>query len=732
MNGDFNTKKYWEDRFATDWEHNLGPEQSKFFASVAMDNLPPWIIQAIRSDELTIADWGCAQGDGLNVLTNFFNPKKLTGIDFSVESISAAKSRYPELEFLAQNWLSDEASNDIKSYDFIFSSNTLEHFHNPFQVLNCISEKAELGFILALPFRELDRIEEHFFTFTDKNIPITVNGFDLVWSKVIDCSVLPSSMWDGDQIILVYAKRSWLDQRNLTLGQIHIEADYENDSMSHHSALFKHMENEFSRVLKDSLAQVAESVKQLSVSKAELLDQVTKNQRLQAQNVELQNAVRQKDDAVSAIRLSTSWRLTRPLRVLARFIRNPLGFRGDVRNYVAWKRELAQSPEPVTLGGVAAATSMPGATDLSWSQFEANVLVHRDKYKGVFVQSVAIDWTVPLFQRPQHIASAMGRSGYLVIYETRSLDRDNLRGVRYMGDNVWLVNASESAHLKGVLRSIYSTAYAVVPEYGPHLLEGNTVIYEYIDHIDPAISGNTVESLLKLKNYAFSGDADYIVASSKALVDESVTAVGKEKVLFVANGVDCQHYRKDWSHIALPDDYTIFLKKYKRIVGYFGALAPWLWYEVLEELSIRMPECGFVYLGPDYFGGSNKLPKSDNVIWLGPISYSILPAYSQYFDVAIIPFEPGEIARTTSPLKLFEYFAMEVPVVVTSAMDECTIYPEVFSASSIEEYVEKIQQAFDVKDDSNYQARLRAMADENDWMARVEKLIPLFPNGIKS
>ncbi|QTB98583.1 methyltransferase domain-containing protein [Alcaligenes sp. SORT26] len=732
MNSDINTKKYWENRFATDWADNLGPEQSKFFATVAMDNLPSWLIQVIRSDGLAVADWGCAQGDGLNVLTNFFNPKKLTGIDFSSESIATAKSKYPELEFLDQNWLDDQGLDDIKSYDFIFSSNTLEHFHNPFDVLIRISEKAELGLILALPYRELDRIDEHFFTFTDKNVPVAVNGFDLVWSKVVDCSILPSSMWDGDQIILVYANKKWFDQMNLTLGNMHIESGYESDSLSRHGVVLAHMENEFSRVLKDSLEQVSESLKKLSISKAELQEQVTKNQRLQERNADLQNVMRQKDEAVNAIRLSTSWKLTRPLRVLARLVRNPLRFWGDARNYVAWKRRLIQSAEPVSLGGLAAVTSVPGATDLSWDQFEANVLVHRDKYKGVFVQSVAIDWTVPLFQRPQHIASAMGRSGYLVIYETRSLDRDNLRGVRYMGDNVWLVNAPESANLKGVLRSIYSTAYAVVPEYGPHLLEGNTMIYEYIDHIDPAISGNTVESLLKLKNYAFSGDADYIVASSKALVDESITAVGKDKVLFVANGVDCQHYRQDWTHIALPDEYTKFLKRYKRIVGYFGALAPWLWYEVLAELATRMPACGFVYLGPDYFGGSEKLPKTDNVIWLGPINYSILPAYSQHFDVAIIPFEPGEIARTTSPLKLFEYFAMEVPVVVTSAMDECTIYPEVFSASSVDEYVERIQQAFDVKDDPAYQARLRQMADENDWKARIETLVPLFPNGNRS
>ncbi|WP_283738052.1 glycosyltransferase [Alcaligenes faecalis] len=177
----------------------------------------------------------------------------------------------------------------------------------------------------------------------------------------------------------------------------------------------------------------------------------------------------------------------------------------------------------------------------------------------------------------------------------------------------------------------------------------------------------------------------------------------------------------------MPERYEQFLGKYQRIVGYFGALAPWLWYEVLNELAERLPDHGFVYLGPDYYGGIEKLSKRDNVLWLGAIDYAVLPAYAQRFDIAIIPFEPGEIARTTSPLKLFEYFALEVPVVVTSAMDECTCYPEVFSAASLEEYLEQIERAFSVKDDVQYRARMRELADENDWSARAEKMAPLFP-----
>ncbi|MCC9164562.1 methyltransferase domain-containing protein [Alcaligenes sp. MMA] len=732
MKNNINSKDYWETRFLENWDENSGPEQSRFFARTALTNLPSWFVKAVNAEGLSIADWGCAQGDGTNVLVDYFPPSNLSGIDFSEESIRVANERYPAISFLAQDWLQDDV--DGNKYDFVFSSNTLEHFHDPFSVVQKISLKARLGLIFALPYREYQRIDEHFFTFTENNIPIYLSDFKLAWSKVVDCSIIPNNMWPGDQIILLYVKESWLENKNLNLGDMHIDADSFNSPLLGYDSSSWKREYEFSRILRESMEELSGLIVNSNVYKDELRIKEEANKELleKIKSLSASLAMRENDLAVkdgflaakevevNLLRSSSSWRLTRPLRALSRFFKNPVHFWQDTKNYVAWRRAGA-----VAAFAGHASEGLMQQGDWSWAQFEANVLAFRHEYKGVFVQSIVIDWNVPLYQRPQHMAKALGRLGYLVIYETNCWTCDDVAGARYLGDNVWLVNAVESHSLKGVLRSFYSTAHN---EYGPHMLEGNAMVYEYIDHIDPAISGDNVQALSRFKDMAFGGDADYIVASSKALREEAIEEVGAEKVVFIPNGVDCAHYRRDWSHVTLPERYEQFLGKYQRIVGYFGALAPWLWYEVLNELAERLPDHGFVYLGPDYYGGIEKLSKRDNVLWLGAIDYAVLPAYAQRFDIAIIPFEPGEIARTTSPLKLFEYFALEVPVVVTSAMDECTCYPEVFSAASLEEYLEQIERAFLVKDDVQYRARMRELADENDWSARAEKMAPLFPS----
>lgn len=367
--------------------------------------------------------------------------------------------------------------------------------------------------------------------------------------------------------------------------------------------------------------------------------------------------------------------------------------------------------------------------DLSWKQFNEQVLSQRRQYKGIFVQEVVIDWDVPLYQRPQHIACAFGRLGYLVIYKTLNFSNDNVNGFREVAPNVWLTNSRKVNDITGVVRSFYSTAYSLPPEIINKLDPSSVVIYEYIDHIDPAISGDdeNIRRLMALKDFAFSGGASAVVASAKKLEEEAIAAVGPEKVILAQNGVDTLHYR-DPRHLdtQLPEPLLAFRKKYSNVVGYFGALAPWLWYDVVNELVASRPDLGFVFIGPDYYGGAQQLLKAENVLYLGAVDYQILPAYARQFDVCFIPFAPIEIARTTSPLKLFEYFALEKPVVVSSEMRECVVYDEVFHADSVAGFSSNIDKALAIKDNPEFKQRMATLADNNGWETRAQAMAVVF------
>lgn len=443
------------------------------------------------------------------------------------------------------------------------------------------------------------------------------------------------------------------------------------------------------------------------------------------------------NDDILKIKKSNSWRLTSPLRVAANLLISPRKTTYSAIRKLFWKlpasvRQALHGPRHAFVRSVRGVPVQqferdpnPSHSDLSWTEFNEKVLSKRDDYKGVFIQEVIIDWNVPLYQRPQHISAALGRLGYLVIYRTDNWTADDVNGFREVSKNVWLTNRYEVEEIQGCVRSLYSTAYANTTESLLKNGKRGRIVYEYIDHIDPEISGDqeNIRRLLSLKNFAFGGGADFIVASARKLYEEAVEAVGKEKVILVPNGVDTIHYRSSL-HITtlIPESLVLFKEKHKAIVGYFGALAPWLWYDVIAELASQRPDLGFVFIGPDYYGGSEKLPKFENVLYLGTIDYKILPAYARQFDVCFIPFKPGEIAKTTSPLKLFEYFALEKPVVVTSDMDECTAYTEVFRGGSVDELTVAIDAALNVKDPDDFKIRLRSLADKNDWLERAKSM----------
>ena len=83
-----NSDTYWNTRFTEDWEAYEGPEQSRFFARIAIEHLPRWLIEQLKWQPLTLADWGCAQGDGTDVWASHIGGHQVVGVDMAGPYIS--------------------------------------------------------------------------------------------------------------------------------------------------------------------------------------------------------------------------------------------------------------------------------------------------------------------------------------------------------------------------------------------------------------------------------------------------------------------------------------------------------------------------------------------------------------------------------------------------------------------------------------------------------------------
>jgi hypothetical protein len=144
--------------------------------------------------------------------------KDITGIDFSRVAIEQARSEYPTIQFIAADISKDE---NFPHFDILFSSNTLEHFENPWEMLEKLSRVGKKFVVILIPYQEYDRHFEHFYTFETTNIPSTINASHfLTHFSIINAAGYPSSCWNGQQILLIYSTWSELAGLGLTLSDI--------------------------------------------------------------------------------------------------------------------------------------------------------------------------------------------------------------------------------------------------------------------------------------------------------------------------------------------------------------------------------------------------------------------------------------------------------------------------------------------------------------------------------
>lgn len=459
---------------------------------------------------------------------------------------------------------------------------------------------------------------------------------------------------------------------------------------------------------------------------------------------ELRRVVDQHNQMVSWLRSSTAWRcMRRVLQVL-----NKLRGRGsyvdrlnDVQSTLKFAphapiTSLPRLPSLPELGykakPVSAEKTWASTTFLSfhyYNQLDRILARQPEGERKIFVQSPIIDWFVPLYQRPQHMALAMARQGYLVFYMTANTVGDRAIGFHEVAPNVFITNQPVHMLVQEGLISFYSTVATLLAWQGKTMdkvrSRGNAIVYEYIDHIDPEISFHTTDRLAKQYAIVDKDHVDLIAASATALLDEVSEKAPGVPVAYVANGVDTDFYHgiiDDDGRATVPPALAPVIEAGRPVVGYFGALAPWLWYPLLNELARSRPDLSFVYIGPDYLNGSKQLDSLPNVYKLGPVDYALLPYHAQHFDVAIIPFKPGDIAKTTSPLKLFEYFALGKPVVVTDGMLECQQFEEVLVADSVAAYSDRIDRGLSLAGDPAFVATCRRHAEDNNWDVRARAL----------
>jgi len=349
--------------------------------------------------------------------------------------------------------------------------------------------------------------------------------------------------------------------------------------------------------------------------------------------------------------------------------------------------------------------------------FYSEILYSPKTDQDLYIYLTSMSYSSLMKQRPQHLLNEISKLGYKVLWfspEHNSLSTK-------INDNFYLLNdrclnVLNNCKFNKII-NIYS--HHLLTSEQQQFLNDNINCKIIIEHIDDfEIHKNKKEKnrlkknfkrLSKLKNVHFVTSADSLYAEiQKNNVPES-------RILASPNAVNLEDFLTE--NVIIPKSMLDVKSKNKPIIGYYGALCDdWFDYDLCENLIANSPDLEFVFIGPVSGFGIKRLLKFNNFTHIPQVDYKDIPSYAKSFTVGIIPFKINDITKSTSPVKLYEYLALNLPI-VTTPMPECKKIKFVEIANNTTEFKNKIYNS--INESSVNQKEIEDFLSHNTWAARA-------------
>jgi 2-polyprenyl-3-methyl-5-hydroxy-6-metoxy-1,4-benzoquinol methylase len=204
-----NSREWREGYFQKSREANSDRQQTRHFMERLVANLPEPELRFLRSGPLTILDWGCAFGDGVDVLAASFPESEVTGLDFARTAVDEATRAYPQRRFIhaAEGVIPDW-------YDVITNSNCLEHFEFPISVLQSQLLACRSVFVALVPYNEWPLSDYHRAQFREESFPEQLAGF-----VRLHCGLagVDERFRPGGQLLVVYGSEAYAHRRTASV-----------------------------------------------------------------------------------------------------------------------------------------------------------------------------------------------------------------------------------------------------------------------------------------------------------------------------------------------------------------------------------------------------------------------------------------------------------------------------------------------------------------------------------
>jgi len=309
-------------------------------------------------------------------------------------------------------------------------------------------------------------------------------------------------------------------------------------------------------------------------------------------------------------------------------------------------------------------------------------------------------------QRPQYLMKAFAAAGHPAYFVDPR--EPSVRDV----DGVHVVPSLSDVPRNGVILLVH---FAPLREmFG--LFDDPVIIYDIHDDLtiyEPDETDVPPDRRVAAHHGAVVALADITMVSHDVLGERHRSEA--PDLIVVENGVDSASFRAPTS---VPDDMPATEGP---IIGYHGALSYWFDFDLIGAVAQRRPEWSLVLVGPllpPAEEDATEIAMLPNVHLLGEKPSDDIAAYVQRFDVGLIPFRIDTMTVAVSPLKMYEYLAVPVPVVATPlpAAEQTQI---VHTARDPGDFVAAVEAALTERDVPLFRDAAASEVDRAEWSSRI-------------
>ncbi|WMW24380.1 glycosyltransferase [Methanolobus sediminis] len=241
------------------------------------------------------------------------------------------------------------------------------------------------------------------------------------------------------------------------------------------------------------------------------------------------------------------------------------------------------------------------------------------------------------------------------------------------------------------------------------------------DYIDDKLAFSNVPKWMNSYLNRLIDQSDVVFASSTRLY-RSVFEYKNSDVFLITNGVDVDHFQKTFEELPVPED----IKKIRKpIIGYIGAIADWVDFDIIAKISKEHPNMSILMVGPqlpNVKSDIDYLKKLPNVYFLGKKPYELLPNYLRHFDICIIPFKVNNLTLSSNPIKFYEYLSAGKKVISVDLPEIKAFENYAYIAKNSSEFIKLIPLIMDKE--NNIETSLQTM-EECTWERKTKTMVDL-------